>query len=73
MTDFDQKRDRKQDQKRDNVLRKMLNTPPDPRISKKDNPKVKKPAKYAALQYLDSKLIKCPLYNPKADLQVILT
>ena len=41
--------ERKQDQKRDNILRKMLNMPPDPRISKKDNPKVKKPAKYAVL------------------------
>lgn len=31
--------DKKQDQKRDSVLRKMLNTPPDPRKAKKDKAK----------------------------------
>ncbi len=37
--------ERKQDQKRDSILRKMLNTPPDPRKSKKDKSNQKKSAK----------------------------
>ena len=36
--------DPQKDKKRDDVLRRMLNTPPDPRKAK-DKPKTKKPAK----------------------------
>lgn len=35
----------KKDKKRDDVLRRMLSTPPDPREAKKDEPDQKKPAK----------------------------
>ena len=35
----------KKDKKRDEVLKRMLNTPHDPRKAKKDKPNTKKPAK----------------------------
>lgn len=37
--------DPKKDKERDGVLRRMLNTPPDPRKSKKDKAEQKKAAK----------------------------
>lgn len=38
-------KDTQKDKARDDVLRQMLNTPPDPRKAKKDKPEQDKPAK----------------------------